>query len=393
MKNNFIILQETNISHLRKREIIFKSALVRDMLVPKRVILQTFLLKTTNSSWLHQTSRLPPFMPRAWGGGLATFATLNSFCRTYHLYCSPRLSPKNTSWHNWNTSINRSDWRYHLLLGVCHFWPNKMLNKTSLKEICGLRVQSSLWKALTDASNRIEWWNTFERPKQSQKLAYYCRISYIHIYIYYTADSTCKYHLYKTTLLGAVRVRTTVGQKHLPASPAGQLDLVAGLQRSRWMFGWETMGKHGKPNRGMSCESAYYIKSGRIACLFVGFFHGKLTWFTATNATGSIGTLSLRDILSFFKRRQQRTVQMKSAKHGTIHFPFQAEQWEHNESHPSTSILELPQPNPRYPKKNHQTTWSIHQRKTRKQFWKAKQTQLWDVNFGISYCLSTHPST
>ena len=186
MKNNFIILQETNISHLRKWKIIFKSALVRDMLVPKGVILQTFLLKPTNSSWLHQTSRLPPFMPRAWGGGLATFATRNSFCRTYHLYCSPRLSPKNTSWHNWNKSINRSDWRYHLLLGVCHFWPKKMLNKTSLKEICGLRVQSSVWKALTDASNRIEWWNTFERPKQSQKLAYYCRISYIHIIILYS---------------------------------------------------------------------------------------------------------------------------------------------------------------------------------------------------------------
>ena len=34
-------LQETNISHLGKRKLIFKHALVRDMLVPSRVSIQT----------------------------------------------------------------------------------------------------------------------------------------------------------------------------------------------------------------------------------------------------------------------------------------------------------------------------------------------------------------
>lgn len=147
-------------------------------------------------------------------------------------------------------------------------------------------------------------------------------VGYHIIYIYITADSTCNYHLYKTTLLGAVRVRTTVGQTNPPASPAGQLDLVAGLQRRK------VGSSGGKPWANPRTQQGNVLwicmlHPIRQNCLswivLLGFFHGKLTWFTETNATGSIGTLSLRDILSFFKRRQQRTAQMKSAKHGTIH--------------------------------------------------------------------------
>ena len=145
----------------------------------------------------------------------------------------------------------------------------------------------------------FEWWNT-ERPKQSQKLAYYCRISYIYI-IQRTQPETIIY--IKLPCLAPSEWEPLLGKKIFlphqqgswiwwPASKEGKLD-----------FQVENHGQTREPNRGMSCESACYIKSGRIACLG-GLFHGKLTWFTATNATGSIGTLSLRDILSFFKRRQ-----------------------------------------------------------------------------------------